>query len=151
MEHYWHCYFCYFFLLTTCQYLSALAVRLMDNEPLLNVYIFHNTWQKYVLGFFCLLYRKHMGRSAHWTMNFVYRFSPAYQIFGNTPDSVSLIVTMWRTEGKNKQLDWYGDAQGPPNRKKSHWQSHRSQPPPTYTRLSCTNTLGDCDVQKKLL
>lgn len=34
----------YIFFLTTCQYLSALSVtvRIMANEPLLNVYIFQN-------------------------------------------------------------------------------------------------------------
>ena len=50
MQHDWHylLLLLMFSLLTICQYMSALTVtvRIMANEPLLNVYIFQNKWEK---------------------------------------------------------------------------------------------------------
>lgn len=57
-----------------------------------------------------------------------------YQIFGNTPDRASLIVS----DG----VGWIGGHAGTSNRKKTnHQPSCCSQPPPMYTSLSCTNTM----------
>ena len=88
----------YLFLLTICQYLSALivTVRLMGNEPLLNVYIF---W-------FPLLYRKHIELGAqnhgtYQTMNVVLRHTHTlFQIsLSHTHTNTNILCTKsdaWR-------------------------------------------------------
>lgn len=66
-----------------------------------------------------------------------------YQIFGNTPDRASLIVSIRRAAGKKKTVGWIGGHAGTSNRKNktTHQPSCCSQPPPMYTSLSCTNTM----------
>lgn len=66
-----------------------------------------------------------------------------FQIFGNTPDRASLIVSIRRAAGKKKTVGWIGGHAGTSNRKNktTHQPSCCSQPPPMYTSLSCTNTM----------
>lgn len=48
-----------------------------------------------------------------------------YQIFGNTPDRASLIVSMRRAAGKKKTVGWIGGHAGTSNRKKQQQPTNR--------------------------